>query len=313
MTDSGMRRLLAAVRGHHAGTATPAELEACGRARLRALAGGRNSGVYAASLDGRRLCLKLPIVDERGRAEREWRALWLLAAQLPGLAPAPLLHDPHPSQPVVVMSLLPGGHLGARRLDRHQLAMLAEVHALLQEITPAAAAAPLPAAVGQPADLMRRVDGCLDTAPSGRGAPWRLRAARLWREWRAGPDPTVLLAPAPQVLSRGDPSLANCLWDGRRLTIVDFEYAGWRDRAVELADLVEHAQARNTTAADWDWFVGRFDFDAHELARHRAARRLLAFFWLTLALAPPRPGREPADLQPAPQLRHITALLGPRG
>jgi hypothetical protein len=78
-------------------------------------------------------------------------------------------------------------------------------------------------------------------------------------------------------------------------------------RAVELADLVEHAQARNTPAADWDWFLGRFGLDERELARHRAARRLFAFLWLTLAL--PGHTRGPLDLQAAPQLRRVAALL----
>jgi hypothetical protein len=133
---TAMAVLLAVVREVHAGTATPAELEAARHAGLRRLAGGRNSGVYAGRLCGRDLCLKLPVVDERGRAEREWRALLLLAAELPGLGPAPLLHDPQSTQPVVVLSLLPGQHLGARRLDRQLSAMLAEVHIRLHAIRP---------------------------------------------------------------------------------------------------------------------------------------------------------------------------------
>jgi thiamine kinase-like enzyme len=88
---------------------------------------------------------------------------------------------------------------------------------------------------------------------------------------------------------------------------VDFEHAGWRDRAVELADLVEHAQARNTPTASWAWFVGRFDLEEHERARYQAARRLFAFFWLTLLQ--PQPGRKPASLDLALQLRHTIALL----
>lgn len=82
---------------------------------MRRLAGGRNSAVFAADLDGDSVCLKLHRVDERDRAEREWRALRLLARRAPGLAPVPRLYDPGPPRPIVVMGLLPGRHLDGGR------------------------------------------------------------------------------------------------------------------------------------------------------------------------------------------------------
>jgi hypothetical protein len=310
MTDAGLHRLIAAVRRYHASNADPGDLEVVHRAKLRPLTGGHNNGVYAASVDGQQLCLKLSVVDERGRAEREWQALQLLAAHRPGLAPAPLWYDPDPRQPVVVMQLLSGRHLGGQRLDRTQLAMLAQLYAELYQITPATAARPLPAAVGQPAALLRRIGGVWDAMGAGADAPWQAEAARLWQRWSAGPDPAVLLAPAPHMFSRGDPSLANWLWDGHRLALVDFENAGLRDRAVELADLVEHIQARNTPPAAWAWFVSRFDLDEDERARYQAARRLFALFWL--ALLQPQPGRKPATYDPVVQLRHAIAVVQTR-
>jgi thiamine kinase-like enzyme len=36
------------------------------------------------------------------------------------------------------------------------------------------------------------------------------------------------------VVAHGDPNLANYLWDGTRVRIVDFEDAGRGDRTVEL-------------------------------------------------------------------------------
>jgi hypothetical protein len=214
MTKASLPGLVAAVRRYHAGTAACGELTVLRRAGLRRLAGGRNSGVYAASLHRQRLCLKLPVADERGRGDREWQALQLLAAHLPGLAPTPLCYDPNPSQPVVVMALLPGRHLGGRRLDRRQLAALAELHIRLQAITPAATSLPLPTAVGQPAVLLQRVSSFWEAVRPDPDLPWQSQAARRWQDWSAGPDPAVLLAPAPPRFGRGDPSLANCLWDG---------------------------------------------------------------------------------------------------
>jgi hypothetical protein len=171
---------------------------------------------------------------------------------------------------------------------------------------PQAAAAGPGAAAGAAAPILPRVAAALGS-PGGRaGEPWRLQAARLWRRWSSGPDPGLLLAPAPSVLAHGDPSPANYLWDGRRVVLVDFEDAGWRDRAVELADLVEHAQSRNTPAAAWGRVLDRLGLDGRERARHRAARRLFGLFWLFWLTLLDRPG---ADLSPAAQLERVGGLL----
>jgi len=100
-----------------------------------------------------------------------------------------------------------------------------------------------------------------------------------------------------------DPSLANYLWDGYRIRIVDFEDAAVSDPATELAILTEHLSARRLDA---DEFCGRFDVDP---VRLRAARRVWAMFWLWL-LRPggPSEGRNPAGTADA-QARRVLALL----
>ncbi len=45
------------------------------------------------------------------------------------------------------------------------------------------------------------------------------------------------------VFGQGDANLANFLWDGERVRMVDFEDSGLSDRAFELAVLVEHISA----------------------------------------------------------------------
>lgn len=127
--------------------------------------------------------------------------------------------------------------------------------------------------------LQRVYDGwARHTASPGSGGR---AAVQLWQRWSSGPDPeTLLRTPAAQVLGRGDPSLDNLLWDGARLTLLDFEYSGWTDPAYELADLVEHPQSRATPDATWDAFMDRFALDDATRARHLAARGMLAFFWL---------------------------------
>jgi hypothetical protein len=206
MTEASLPGLVAAVRSYHASTAACEEVTVLRRAGLRRLAGGHNSGVYAASLHRQRLRLKLPVVDEHGRGDRQWQALQLLAAHLPGLAPTPLWYDPNPSQSVVVMQLLPGRHLGGRRLDRRQLAALAELHIQLQAITPAPTSLPLPTAVGQPVVLLQRVRSFWEAVRPDPDLPWQSQAARWWQDWSAGPDPAVLLAPTPPRLAAATPA-----------------------------------------------------------------------------------------------------------
>lgn len=78
------------------------------------------------------------------------------------------------------------------------------------------------------------------------------------------------------MLGHTDPNLANYLWDGHRIRIVDFEDAGRSDPEFELADLVEHLAARRT---DWTGFLAMFDHDSDRLLD---ARRLFAIFWLDM-------------------------------
>jgi len=105
------------------------------------------------------------------------------------------------------------------------------------------------------------------------------------------------------VLGQGDCNLANFLWDGRMVRIVDFEDAGLSDRAFELAILVEHISAWSDTSLDAENFLGLFDLTNSEKSRLREFRRLAALFWLILLLPdgpanernpPGTPGHPPA-------------------
>src|SRR6202044_1029552 len=57
------------------------------------------------------------------------------------------------------------------------------------------------------------------------------------------------------VLGQGDANLANFLWDGERVRIVDFEDSGTSDRAFELAVLVEHISTWSDVGLPADAFL----------------------------------------------------------
>ena len=112
------------------------------------------------------------------------------------------------------------------------------------------------------------------------------------------------------MLGQGDANLANFLWDGRRVRLVDFEDSGPSDRAFELAILVEHLSAWSDAGLDPGGFVSSFEMTAAERARLLQFRRLAALFWL-LHL---RPGGRASRRNPPGTLRRqaerLLALLG---
>jgi hypothetical protein len=85
------------------------------------------------------------------------------------------------------------------------------------------------------------------------------------------------------------PVLADLPWDGARISIVDFEYAGRSDRAFELAEAVEHVSVWVNDAFGAVSLLSRFGLTGAEALRLRECRRLLAIYWL-MALLRDNPG-----------------------
>jgi hypothetical protein len=191
----------------------------------------------------------------RGEPDREWAALQLLAAQAPGLTPVPISRDP------LTMTVLPGDPLGGS-LSQDQMSALGDALDTLWSISPTGL---------RPIDVPALVKRTVESVRALRSTPGVIgAAARAWRTSDA-----VFEVPDP-VVAHGDPNLANYLWDGTRVRIVDFEDAGLGDRTFELANLVEHLAGRST---EWAPVVRRFAPDAD---RFHAARCLWAGFWLML-------------------------------
>ncbi|WP_329004830.1 aminoglycoside phosphotransferase family protein [Kribbella sp. NBC_00709] len=224
--------------------------------------------------------------DEPGR---EWAALTLLSQAAPDLVPRPLSTDPAPS---LTMTVVPG-HPLAGQLTAAQLTALGQAIETLWSIPPdGLAQIDLPA-------LADRTRSGLAVLRDGAGVI--AEAAHIWLE-NQPPDLSVVQDP---VVAHGDPNLANYLWDGTRVRIVDFEDAGLGDRTVELANLVEHLSGRET---DWTPLVRRFAVDPQ---RFRAARCLWAGFWLTL-IGPggPSEDRNPPGTAEAQARRVLKLAVG---
>jgi Phosphotransferase enzyme family len=272
---------------------------------------------------GRRVVVKRFVQAQRDEADREWRALTLLSEHAPGLAPEPILADLAGNPPVIEMSLLPGDPLGGRPLTAEQELALVRALGQLWQSVPVGRVVPLPGEAGNEAQLISIVRQLAVQAYDAADDPV-IRAAHSaglnWLAWAVGEtgrlagqesyaDPGGLSGVGrpgpPTVFGQGDANLANFLWDGERVRIVDFEDSGLSDRAFELAGMVEHISAWSDSGLDSDTLLGAFDLSRAERARLADCRRLAALAWLLFL----RPGGEASSRNPPGTLRRQAERL----
>lgn len=246
----------------------------------------------------------------REACAREWRALTLLATHAPGLAPVPHRVDPGADEPTLTMSRLPGDPMRGQPLSHRQLTALAAALSELYGAVPADVLAEVPVRPGRQHDLVAHlrtwtphvrpgVSAALGEAMD-RGLAW---LARSGLERAGTPD-------VPAVLGPGDGNLANYLWDGSRVRIVDFEDSGLSDRPFELAEITEHVASWVGPPLDVEAFLELFDLDAVERTRLLECRRLLALVWLfLLSFDDPRHPRNPPGTAER-QAARLDRLLG---
>jgi aminoglycoside phosphotransferase (APT) family kinase protein len=231
--------------------------------------GGGNNALYRVEADGQSYACKLCVADERRRAAREYGALRLLYEAGLDIAPQPLwLDDSCTIVPfsAVVYRWLPGEPLSPSPTAQ-QLAALLDSFQRLHTLQPAEFEDyDIPDAWFHWFDFapyLAELHGFLAehgprlaaTAPEGRDL--RDRLARLVDScaevvMTSGVDPGR--ESVPLRLCRVDPNLANALWSGDgRLRWVDWEYSGWGDPALDLADLRWHSALAELSEAQHGW------------------------------------------------------------
>lgn len=135
---------------------------------------------------------------------------------------------------------------------------------------------------------------------NGSAAPAGVRGRRCVA--RGGDIPRLLAAEVEPVFGQRDGNLANCLWDDRRVRLVDFEDSGRSDLAFELAELVEHLSGIDARL-DVDALLGRFDLTPAERQRLLGFRRLEALTWFLML----QPGGAAYERNP-PESLHRQAI-----
>jgi hypothetical protein len=253
------------------------------------------------SVDSERgVVVKRYVQYARGEPAREWRALRLLAQHAPGLAPEPLRADLGAVPPVVEMSLLPGEPLGGAPLTQEQESALVRALGQLWQSVPVERVIAVAGEYGNEAQLVHAVSELVGAGPDLGDDPLAQAAYAAGVDWLTWAG-AVTGDPAGRqpVLGQGDANLANFLWDGERVRIVDFEDSGISDRAFELAILVEHISAWLGAGLRGDQFTQAFDLTPAERARLASCRRLAALHWLLLL----RPGTASSERNPPGTLR----------
>ncbi len=234
---------------------------------------------------GDEVCVKAYRVDDRQRAEREWRALSLLAESSVPYVPRPLWWERHEAQPVVAMTMLPGmciPDLASPAERETALLGLAATLRPIHDVPWGAGFEALPrvdSAAHYVARLTEVWPAQLDAQPHD---PLTRDLQRLLQGWRDSGDVEVLARPAPRIFSRGDGNLVNWLWDGGTAHCVDFEFCGWSDLAFDAADLVEHVSARDIDDAVWSGMVTTLGVVGEMAPRFRAGQRTCAMRWLAV-------------------------------
>lgn len=239
------------------------------RVTVQRVTGGANNALYCVEFGGERFACKLCVNDERQRARREFDALRVLEATGLDVAPQPLWLDEScavVSYPTVAYRWTSGSPLGPE-LTSQQLASLIESLQRIHSVRPGDL-------VGY--ELADAWFHWFDFGPYldelrgflAKHGPWLIDTERRGRELWARLE-RLVEACAHAVASsdanprrehvalrfcRVDPSLANALWcDDGRLRWVDWEYSGWGDPALELADLRWHVSLEALSSAEHAW------------------------------------------------------------
>ncbi len=236
---------------------------------VRRVTGGANNALYRVETDGQTYAAKLCVADGRRRAAREYGALRLLRAAGLDIAPQPVWLDESSEVvpfPLVVYHWLPGEPLGPSPTSRQLAALLESVHSMHALRQDDFEDSDLSDAIfhwfdfepylAELRDFMAKYESWLATTKPGGQNLWN----RLVRLVDSCTETLTTTAADP---SRGcfplrlchvDQNLANALWgkDGR-LRWVDWEYSGWGDPALDVAEPRWHAALVGLSEAQQTW------------------------------------------------------------
>lgn len=244
-----------------------------GGVELTRVRGGGNNALFRVSADGENFAVKLCVQDARHRAEREYGALALFARLGFNLAPKPVLIDtncallPHP---IVIYHWLDGEPLFGSVNEAQLTALLAlvrQTHSIHQ--------ADIPEIYFRDAEyhhfdfawyldelqgLFSKYGEWLAERPEDAESYDRIR--RLTKRCIQYVSNVNVNPERPKItlcFCHVDSNLANFIWNERgELHWIDWEYSGWGDPALELAEFESHLGADALTPTQRGWLRQKY-------------------------------------------------------
>lgn len=245
---------------------------------LRPLAGGRNNDVFA--WPDQQICIKLYTRTDRQRVQREWHGLCHTARL--GCAPEPLWLDDDADRPALGMSLLPGRPILDALDPAPAIASLAKVTQAMQDTPLTGLLANLERVDSIGHYMARLADIWHRQLADAADDPLTADMLTLLHRWADSGDAELLAKPPRRIFSRGDANLLNWLHDGEHTFVVDFEFSGYSDAAVDAADHIEHISARAIPDHIWTRTETDLGITPANRPRFQAAQRTIALRWLAV-------------------------------
>ncbi|GAA1883627.1 aminoglycoside phosphotransferase family protein [Asanoa iriomotensis] len=306
-SSKASRELLAALRQARRsdGDAVSDSLAELG---VRPLAGGMQNDIYRwTSPAGEDTVIKFYRRTDRRRADREWAALNLLEAQHLRTVPAPLWLDRAEGEPALGMTFLPGAPLVEAPNPLQALRGLAHTTTQLQAVPLSGLMAEMPRIDSGEHYLVRLTQVWPDALDREASDPLAAAMQNLLAAWHRRDDAGLVLGQLEVVLSRGDANLLNWLQAGDGAACVDFEYAGFSNRAFDAADHIEHISARDIPDEVWVKLLPEFGVSNANRKQFAASQRTCALRWLAVLWK--QRDRRPDEF--ARQHERVNMLFGP--
>ncbi len=270
---------------------------------VECVAGGANNALYRVTGDGQQIACKLCVPDDRQRATCEYGLMQLLRSAEADVAPEPLWLDESCTLapfPAVMYRWLVGEPL-PMDITGVQWAAFADTIQQIHAVRQASCSDfglpdawfhwfDVEAHLAELEGLLRQYGPWL-LATSPNGVSLQARLARIVAACSNYLHASAVGLAKDRVtltLCRVDSNRLNAIWcvDGR-LRWVDWEYSGWGDPALDLADLRWHAALENVSAEQHDWLRAAYQRppgDATFDVRLDAFDRLLVSRWPLLVL-----------------------------
>jgi aminoglycoside phosphotransferase (APT) family kinase protein len=232
---------------------------------------GMNNALYRVQLGNDAYACKLCVLDERQRAQREYRALSEVAHL--DVAPQPICLDESCTivpYPAVVYTWQDGDALGPQ-LTHAQLEALLDSLQCIHSCQPGESGKGLPTAwfhwfdlspyLKELHELLEQYGSWLrDSQPAGKALFSRLeRVIGICEKRLLSSMLDIQLTKVPLRLCHVDPNLANTVWgsDGH-VRWVDWEFSGWGDPALDLAEFRWHQALDDVTPAQKAWMRNHY-------------------------------------------------------